>query len=123
MHDRLGAAGQRHPGGTPTFLTAALISANTQKTSCSQASQTMIDRIWMMVSTLSWWVSRPSVGLLCGIGRPSTVISASGTPTVSTVSARMARIPAAMSPPVRRLTVTGRLRPGIGGAISTDLPG
>ena len=108
--------------GTPTFLIAALISASTQKTSCSQASQTMTDRIWMMLRMLSWWVSRPSVGLECGMGKPSTVISATGTPTVSTARARMARTPAATSPAVRRLTVTGRLSPGIGGAISTDLP-
>jgi hypothetical protein len=109
--------------GTPTFLIAALISANTQKTSCSHASQTITDRIWMMFRMLSWWVNRPSVGLLCGIGRPSTVTRASGTPRVSTARATMARTPAATSPAVRRLTVTGRLRPGIGGAISTDLPG
>ncbi len=109
--------------GTPAVRTAALISANTQMTSCSQASHTMTDRIRMMLSVLSWWVSRPTVGLLCGIGRPSTVISATGTPAISTVRARIARRPATTSPPERRAAGTGRLCPGIGGAISTDLPG
>ena len=40
--------------GTPTFLIAALISASTQTTSWSQASQTMIARIRTMLRMLSW---------------------------------------------------------------------
>ena len=109
--------------GTPTFLIAALISASTQKTSCSQASQTMTDRIWMMLRMLSWWVSRPSVGLAVRDGQAEHGDQGDrhahgqhgegqdGQDSGRDVAGRTG------GP-----TVTGRLRPGIGGAISTDLP-
>jgi hypothetical protein len=109
--------------GTPTLRIAARTSTATQQTSCSQASQTMTDRIWIRLRMLSSWVSSPTVGLLCGIGSPSTVISATGTPTIRMARAATARTPATMSPAGRRRGATGRLSPGMGGAISTDLPG
>ncbi|HEY3953804.1 MAG TPA: hypothetical protein VGM53_10535 [Streptosporangiaceae bacterium] len=103
--------------GTATLRTAARTSTATQQTSCSQASQTMTDRIWMRLRRLSGWVCSLAVGPLCGMGSPSTVTSATGTPTISTASAAIASTPAAISPAVRRRWLSGRLSPGVGGAI------
>jgi len=68
--------------------------------------------------TSSWLVRTLALGMVCGSGRPTTVISAIGTPMVSAVSATTAATPAATSPGVRREILAGGLRPGIGGAIS-----
>ena len=107
--------------GTPTLLTAALTSTSTHQTSCTQASQITTDRMRRIAVISSWLVSMDSSGLVCG--RPTTRISAIGTPIVSAVSTTMAATPASTSPGVRRLILTGCLSPGIGGAISTPSAG
>ena len=99
-------------------LAAALISTSTHHTSWIQASQTITDRMRRIAVMSSWLVSADSLGAVCGSGRPTTVISAIGTPTVSATSRTMAPTPASTSPGVRRLIWTGGRRPGIGGAIS-----
>ena len=78
------ASGTR--AGTPTLRTAALISTSTHQTSCTQASQMTTDKIRRIAVTSSWLVSTLALGMVCGIGRPTTVISAIGTPMVSAVS-------------------------------------
>src|SRR5690349_8901720 len=99
-------------------LAAALISTSTHHTSWIQASQTITDKMRRIAVMSSWLVSADSLGTVCGSGRPTTVISAIGTPTVNATSKMMAPTPASTSPGVRRLIWTGWRRPGIGGAIS-----
>ena len=105
--------------GIPAFRTAALISAITQMTSCSQASQTTTASTVRIACVSSWWVSSDTRGRECGSGRPMKVIRPSGTPPVSAASAMTAKIPARTSPAVRRGRSGARVSPGIGGAIST----
>ena len=105
--------------GLPVFRTAARTSANTQQTSCSQASQTATDSSRTMLNTSSWWVSTDKLGSECGTGRPNTVTRASGTPAVSASRAAVASSPMSRSVGERR---AGRRVPGIGAAISRVLP-
>ena len=105
-------------GLASAWLAATLISTRTHQTSWIQASQMITDRMRRIALMSSWLVSADSLGRECGSGRPTTVISAIGTPTVSATSKTMAPTPASTSPGVRRLIWTGWRRPGIGGAIS-----
>ena len=89
------------------LLAAALISTSTHHTSWIQASQTITDKMRRIAVMSSWLVSADSLGRLCGSGRPTTVISAIGTPTVSAISRTMAPTPASTSPGDRRLIWTG----------------
>ena len=100
------------------WLTAALISASTHHTSWIQASQMTTDRISKMAVMSSWPVSADSFGAECGIGRPTTVIRAIGTPMVSAARASTAATPSSTSAGVRCGIFAGCRRPGIGGAIS-----
>ena len=88
--------------GIPALRTAALISAITQQISWIHASQTTTDSTLRIAGTVSWWVSRDSEGMACGIGSPNTVTSANGTPTVSATSAAAASSPIIRSPAERR---------------------
>ena len=105
-------------GRVRSWLAAALTSTSTHQTSWIQASQMITDRMRRIAVTSSWLVSAFSFGIVCGMGTPTTAISAIGTPMVSAVSKMMAPMPASTSPAVRCLTWTGFRRPGMGGAIS-----
>ncbi len=110
------ASGTRR--GMPMLRTAALTSAATHHTSCSQASHTTTEQARSTAEASSRWVSRDADGMVCGIGRPNTVIRATGGPASSTSSTTMAPRPAGTSHPERA-------RPGLRSclAISTALLG
>ena len=69
----------------------------------------------------NWWVNSDADGMPCGIGRPNTLISATGTPTSSPISAATAAAPVSASAGVRRrLPDRAGIRFRV--AISTHLP-
>jgi hypothetical protein len=108
--------------GIPVLRTAALISAIRHRISCTQASQTTTERILSTEKMSSCWVKVDRLGSECGIGSPTTVTSATGTPMASSASAITAVMPASTSVKVRRRGA-GRRNCGIGGAISNPPPG
>ncbi len=93
------ASGTRR--GMPTLRTAADTSAMTHHTSCSQASHTTTEQARSTVADCSRWVSMDGEGMVCGIGRPKTVIRATGGPATSTSSTTMAPRPVSTSHPER----------------------
>ena len=70
------------------------------------------DRMRRIAVMSSWLVSADSFGMVCGSGRPTTVISAIGTPMVSASSRTMAATPASTSPGVRLPDLDRRPQPG-----------
>ncbi len=108
--------------GMPVLRTAAVTSAITHQTNCSQASHTTTEQARSIVAGSSRWVNSDAEGMLCGIGRPKTLISATGTPARSTSSTTMAPRPVSVSPVVRR-RLTGRTGLRVCADISTHLPG
>ena len=85
----------------PMLRTAADTSATTHHTSCSQASHTTTEQALSTVAAWSRWVSSDADGMVCGIGRPNTVIRATGGPISSTSSTAMAPRPVSTSHPER----------------------